>query len=196
LYDPIHKRGKAKKFSYQYKGPYEVEQKISSLIYKIRMTVGSSTIVHVNLLKRAHGQEKENGPAVKERCSLEPPTVKSEENLDIPSRVQLREFESDDYDEIEETDVLLDNSSSEADWTPGSLYLQRKLLNDKTADDVTYELRSRRVGRSGPEIDKDKGKETSEQTGNRLVQPSALFNKNMPELTHSYNLRSRVGATS
>ena len=61
---------------------------------------------------------------------------------------------------------------------------------------MTYELRSRCVGRSGPEIDKDKGNETSEQKGNRLVQPSASFNKNMPELTHSYNLRSRVGTTS
>jgi hypothetical protein len=32
LYDPTYKRGKAKKFSYQYKGPFEVEQKISALI--------------------------------------------------------------------------------------------------------------------------------------------------------------------
>ena len=133
--------------------------------------------MHVNRLKRAHGQEKENGPAVKERCSLEPPTVKSEESLNIPSRVQLREDESDDSDEIEETEGFLDNSSSETDWTPGSLYLQRKLLNDKTADNVTYELCSRRVGRSGPEIDKDNGNETSEQTGNRLVQAFALFKR-------------------
>ena len=51
LYDPIHKRGKTKKFSYQYKGPYEIEQKILPLIYKIRMPDGSSTIVHVNRLK-------------------------------------------------------------------------------------------------------------------------------------------------
>ena len=35
LYNPMHKRGKAKKCSYQYKGPYEIEQKISPLIYRV-----------------------------------------------------------------------------------------------------------------------------------------------------------------
>ena len=111
----------------------------------------------------------------------------------------MREEESDNSDEtegeIEGTDRLLDNSSDEADWTLGSLYLQRKLRNDKTSDDVMYELRSRRIGRSGPEVDKDMNNETSEQTGNRLVQPSASLNKSAPEVTHSYNLRSRVGTT-
>jgi transposase InsO family protein len=36
VHDPTHRRGKAKKFTYQYKGPFEIEQKISSLIYKVR----------------------------------------------------------------------------------------------------------------------------------------------------------------
>lgn len=64
LYAPTHKRGKAKKFSYQYKGPFEIEQKISPLIYKVWMTDVSSTIVHINRLKRAHGQEQESGRIV------------------------------------------------------------------------------------------------------------------------------------
>jgi hypothetical protein len=29
LYDPVHKRGKAQKFSYQYQGPFEIETRIS-----------------------------------------------------------------------------------------------------------------------------------------------------------------------
>ena len=58
-----------------------------------------------------------------------------------------------------------------------------------------YELRSRRVGRSGPELDKDKSNEASEQAGNRLVRPSASLNRNISMLTHPYNLRSRVGVT-
>jgi hypothetical protein len=32
--DPAYKRGKAKKCSYQYKGPFEIEQKISPLFTK------------------------------------------------------------------------------------------------------------------------------------------------------------------
>ena len=79
---------------------------------------------------------------------------------------------------------------------PSHCICSRKLLEDKTADNVAYELRSRRVDRSGPERDKNKGNETSEQTGNRPVQPSASLNKIAPEVTHSYNLRSRVGTTS
>ena len=48
LHDPTHKRGKARKFSYQYKGPFEVESKISPLIYRIRMAEGTSLVVHIN----------------------------------------------------------------------------------------------------------------------------------------------------
>jgi hypothetical protein len=49
--DPTYKRGKAKKFSYHYKGPFEIEQRISSLIDKVRLGVGTCAIVHVNRLK-------------------------------------------------------------------------------------------------------------------------------------------------
>ena len=58
LHDPTHKRGKAKKFSYQYKykGPFEIESKMLPLIYKIRTADGTSIVLHVIRLKRAHGQ--------------------------------------------------------------------------------------------------------------------------------------------
>ena len=125
--------------------------------------------------------------------------METEVDLNIPSRTQLREEESDNSnkteDEVEGTDRSVDKSSDVSDWTPGSLYLQRKLGDDKTTDDVMYELRSRDVGRSGPELDKDKSNETSQQAGNRMVQPSASLSRNIHMLTHPYNLRSRVGAT-
>jgi transposase InsO family protein len=53
VYDPIHKRGKARMFSYQYNGPYEIEEKISPLIYKVRLDDGTSVILHINRLKKA-----------------------------------------------------------------------------------------------------------------------------------------------
>jgi len=50
IHDPIHKRGKAKKFSYQCKGQFEIKQ-VSPLIYKVQLAGGTFTIVHVNSLK-------------------------------------------------------------------------------------------------------------------------------------------------
>jgi len=69
MYDPTYKRGKAKKISYQFKGPYEVEQKISPLICKIRLADGTSAIVHVNRLKKAYGKETDSSklPVRKQR---------------------------------------------------------------------------------------------------------------------------------
>jgi len=54
IHDPTYKHSKARKFSYQYKGPFEIEQKISSLIYRVRMADGTSAVIHVNRLKKAH----------------------------------------------------------------------------------------------------------------------------------------------
>ena len=70
IHDPTHKSSKSKKFSYQYKGPFEIEQKVSPLIYKVRLTDENSTIIHVNRLKRAY-RSVNNGdiPLVKPRVS-------------------------------------------------------------------------------------------------------------------------------
>ena len=38
VHNPTYKQGQAKKFSYQYKGPFEVKQRISPFIYKIQLT--------------------------------------------------------------------------------------------------------------------------------------------------------------
>jgi hypothetical protein len=63
IYDPVHKRGKAKKFSYHYKGPVEIEQKISPLVYKLRMADGTFAIVYTNRPKKAPDQQKVLGKA-------------------------------------------------------------------------------------------------------------------------------------
>jgi hypothetical protein len=59
LYDPTHKRGKAKRFSYKYEGLFQIQSKISPLIYKVRTGEGTSTVVHVNRPKKAYGQKIE-----------------------------------------------------------------------------------------------------------------------------------------
>jgi len=56
VHDPIYKRSKAREFSYQYKGPYEIEETISPLIYKVRQGGRTSVILHLNRLKRAFEQ--------------------------------------------------------------------------------------------------------------------------------------------
>jgi hypothetical protein len=62
IHDPMYKRGKAKKFSYQYKGPFEIEQKVSPLIYKVRLTDGTSAVIHTNRLKQAYGKMNKISP--------------------------------------------------------------------------------------------------------------------------------------
>ena len=57
VHDPTYKRGKAKKFSYQYKGPFEVIERVSPLVYKVKLLDGTFTVVHINRLKRAYGLE-------------------------------------------------------------------------------------------------------------------------------------------
>jgi hypothetical protein len=48
LYNPIAKRGRAKKFEYKYQGPYMILEKISPIIYKLLVEEGKSLVVHVN----------------------------------------------------------------------------------------------------------------------------------------------------
>ena len=91
--------------------------------------------MHVNRLKRAHGQDKESRPTItKEQRShrlSDSFTTETEVDLNMPSRTHLREEESFNSDEtegeVEGTDRSLDDNSDESDWTPGSLYFQRKL---------------------------------------------------------------------
>jgi len=213
LHDPTHKRGKAKKFSYQYKGPFEAEQRISSLIYKIQLTDGTFTLVHANRLKRAYGQETGNrilpadqttgqvmklGRTKKTVCKeCTSPTETHESSSTIPSQRQIVDDIDESYDDTdeEEIDRAVREYSDDSDWTPGSLYLQRKLQSDKTADDVTYRLRSRLVGRSRQELEADNATaETSDPSGSKNAQNCTLRDVGST-VSHSYNLRDRTGTT-
>jgi hypothetical protein len=91
VHDPVYKRGKAKKFSYQYKGPFEIEQRISPLIYKVRMADGASAVLHVNRLKRAHESNGDNArmPATKYSNSAVQPT-QDEKRADVRKSTEFK----------------------------------------------------------------------------------------------------------
>jgi hypothetical protein len=177
LHNPIFKRGKAKKFSYQYQGPYEVELKISPLIYTLRTKEGTSIIVHINRLKRAYCKQlREQKVGVKlrkqksrRRESKEEPSALElcEDELDasIPSNKtrlgrQIENTEIESSDESEREEMLETNFPSPErktqEWMPNSRYLQRKLLTETATSDNTYQLRSRTVRRQEPETEVDK----------------------------------------
>jgi len=205
MYDPTYKRGKAKKFSYQNKGPYEVEQKISPLIYKVRLADGISTIVHVNRLKRAYEKEKDSSkPPVRKQSGqatqpvpLKRPPLKNNadyletfgQDTEVPPYTQVTENAFDNSSEIddEETSSLSRGINDESNWAPESLYLQRKLQSDKAPEDVAYRLRSRLVSMSGQEPELDKREtENSNKPGDRTIQA-----KERIASSQSYNLRDR-----
>jgi hypothetical protein len=99
LYNPISKRGKAKKFEYKYQGPYMILEKISPLIYKLRIEEDKSVIVHVNRLNRAHGssgnqrklgQESESKSVEEPKKSQQIKTKGIEIKDDLMDNVNLR----------------------------------------------------------------------------------------------------------
>jgi hypothetical protein len=63
LHDSIYKRGRTKKFSYQFQGPFEIDLKISPLIYTLRTGEGMSTVLHIKRLKRVYVQKPETSPS-------------------------------------------------------------------------------------------------------------------------------------
>ena len=217
VHDPVYKRGKAKKFSYQYKGPFEIEQRTSPLIYKVRMADGASAVLHVNRLKRAHEGNGDDArtPLTKCSSSVIPPTQnekrtdvrKSREfkteikieppDVDIPCNSRLLEEGSNESDSLDERDVNLSRQyERDPEWTPGSLYLQKKLQSNKTADDIAYELRSRLV-RSRQETEADKNQVSVHSSQEDENVETNMQSEEEPEIVesmagHSYNLRHRV----
>ena len=217
VHDPVYKRGKAKKFSYQYKGPFEIEQKISPLIYKVRMADGASSVLHVNRLKKAYESTEDDvwTPLTKHSSLVNQPTQKEKKadarrsrefkpeikveppDIDIPSNVKLLE-EEDELDSLDERDVNLSRQyERDPEWIPGSSYLQRKLQSSQTADDIAYELRSRLVSRSRQEAEADKSQASIHSSLESENVETNTQNEVQPEIvestaSHSYNLRRRV----
>jgi hypothetical protein len=211
LYNPIAKRGRAKKFEYKYQGPYMILEQISLLIYKLEVEEGKSTAVHVNRLKRAYiGPEvKKNMPRTeklkltKKDQSLnqsDPPlnemTEESrEEGTEIPP-IPIREVK-------ENTDRDTDEQSSEAspttedqrhpEWAPETRYLQRKLVHENktslgSTSDSPYALRSRSVQTQSQEDRNESGSVTLRTPENS---EESYRDASIPH-THPYNLRSRT----
>ena len=207
VHNPVHKRGKAKKFSYKYDGPFEVEQKISSLIYKVRLGDGTSTILHVNRLKRAKAREVGNGVVPEVKVAKKTARVTQSKKVSCDKRKDcIEEGVSEDVipppaAQVEVQDEEENENRDDPEWVPGSSYLQRKSHSSTTADNVAYRLRSRLVGRSEREAETDNGQaEAVSLQGNETVSGNARSEapsgKNNPATSHSYNLRSRVESTS
>jgi hypothetical protein len=114
------------------------------LIYKVRLADGTSTIVHINRLKRVHGR-KEDGRAStgKERLNK---TAKSDQfrktvakeygdlteteelDVEVPPNPQTLDIGNESSDEPEEdTNNSPRRAAEDSEWTPGSLCLHRKL---------------------------------------------------------------------
>jgi hypothetical protein len=203
IHDSTYKRGKAKKFSYQYRGPFEIEQKISSLIYKVRLTDGTFTIIHVNRLKRAHKQIQTSEASLiklrfnetmtdqlkghdSENCEE---LIKTEEvDIEAPSHSQILAVGSENSSvSEEEIDSSPRGLGEDFEWTPGSSYLRRKLRSDNATDGVAYRLRSRLVSRSEQETEGNKTRvETVGSPGSEHAQGNTSPSKVKTASSHIY----------
>jgi hypothetical protein len=219
LYNPIAKRGRAKKFEYKYQGPYRILEKISPLIYKLEVEEGKSTVVHVNRLKRAYTgpQVKESTPkAEKHRLHARDrspnrgkPLMNEiiedsrEEGTEIPPsqnrEVNQRENRDTDEESSEASPNIEDQQHPE--WAPETRYLRRKIMHEEnkslgSSNDSPYALRSR-LARTQFQEDRN---ESDNVTLRTPESPGNLCTENLEEShrdastphTHPYNLRSRT----
>jgi len=169
VHNPVHRRGKAKKFPYQYNGPFEVQQ-ISPLIYKIRLGDGTFIILHVNGPKREHKRETGNRVLLEEKLKrkttkpTQPRGASCEKREDQIKKGALEEAipppyapveVQEDLNKREGVNELSRKSRGDPEWVPGLSYLHRKLRSSTTADNVAYKLYSRLVGRSEQETEVD-----------------------------------------
>ena len=213
IYDPTYKRSQAKKFSYQYKGPFMIKQKISPLIYKVELPDGAFAIIHVNRLKKAHGPVPSSKMLLTKEKPLKmvgsPNSTEAggkddaeiveprEPDPGVPSHSQVTNTDDTESSETEEEDTSLSNNKNrDSDWEPGSMYLKRMLQSDNRPADIAYRLRSRLVSRSGREKETDKpGAEGSSSAGDTLLLTETSPEESESTTGHSYNLRNRIGPT-
>jgi hypothetical protein len=175
------------------------------------MEDGTSTTIHANRLKRAHGPIREKvtsfnrvvNEETKRKCrGANDPRDSDEEGREANTRTAShqtrRDAESNDSESDESGSDVNSNTRGRVEypeWAPGSTYLQRK-LNTHPVDDVTYSLRSRLVNRSEQETETDKGRATashSQEIRHAMAetQESASPGRTRDTMGHSYNLRSK-----
>jgi hypothetical protein len=215
LYDPVYKRGKAKKFAYKYKGPYEVKQRISPLVYRIRTAEGTDVILQVNRLKRAYGRslqlqgeppaapDKFTGRTRKRHLSkqaasdqIPEETVENICVFDVQGKQIIEESEHDHASDPAQAESsfssLEPDTEDNTEWTPGSRYLQRKLHNDNIPD-LPYQLRSRTAHTREADADADKRIKPDVVTAIPADMSSDTnAEPTITPLKHSYNLRIRT----
>jgi hypothetical protein len=225
LYNPIFKRGKAQKFSYKYEGPYEVETKISPLVYKVRVDGEKSVIVHINRLKRAHGDNKTNKEGKqnkldgKSKVNITREEVVSNKEVTIPDskHMQVRDSESrsprvrdsDDCSWVESPNSECGDKEIQ-DWVPDTRYLRHKLFTETdtsartTTPEIPYQLRPR-AGRRQEEglngISRDGSPSNQPEVSEEITETrpttdaEVIQTPNTQSVPHSYNLRSRTQST-
>jgi hypothetical protein len=186
------------------------------------MADGTSAVLHINRLKRAYGQmgkdsalplHKSSSKVVKlskrERIAPRDNIETGSEESDVVIPSHSRKFNVEENEQSDESDGGVDGKvvdsprrrSGDPEWSPGSVYLQKRLRSNNTAEGSVYKLRSRLVGRSEREAEADKEQsETDRLSESEYVventQNKVSPGKNKSALSHSYNLRSRLGPTS
>ena len=177
------------------------------MIYKIRLGDGTSTILHVNRLKRTKAQELGNGVvpevkvAKKTARSMQPKRISCDKRKDYIEEGALDDVIPPPAAQVEvQEDDEENENRDDPEWVPRASYLQRKSHSSTTADNVAYRLRSRLVGRSEREAETDNEQaEAASLPENENVLVSmhnkAPSGKDKPAVSHSYNLRSRVKST-
>jgi hypothetical protein len=220
LYNPVAKRGLAKKFEYKYQGPYTILEKISPLIYRLQMEEGKSIVVHMNRLKRAHegsrvneeASGREAGDQKSPRQSAPQPEIldnnlqEEEGKEEIPSTRSFareqNEIRDIDNESIDGSPTLEDQRHPE--WTPGTRYLRRKIAREASrslgsTNDIPYALRSRtRETRSSENRNESSNMslqladDLRDLSGNNSVEQNSSSDA---PCKHPYNLRSRTQTT-
>jgi hypothetical protein len=118
--------------------------------------------------------------------------------VEIASHPAIRDVESNESDVSDNEAISSSHRRVEdPEWTPGSSYVQKKLRNGNTVDDITYMLRFRLVSRPGRETETDNGRaETAGSPGSEHTTVNTQGNtspgKVKPATSHSYSIRSTV----
>jgi hypothetical protein len=162
------------------------------------------TVVHIDRLKRAHGQKLDNPlPTTSSAFAKDSRMTRNRGNqsrtpededrtkgTNLEVRTNLQRDSHDDS--AGATDILSParQSQSDPDWQPESMYSQRKLRNDSNSKEITYQLRSRTIDEQDNEPLSRKPSEST--SADQPIQQSEFDNHSLSQPTHPYNLRKRV----
>ncbi|KAJ4448506.1 hypothetical protein ANN_10522 [Periplaneta americana] len=140
LYDPVASRSKAKKFAYHWTGPFEIIEKLSNLVYTVKISEEKCINVHINRLKECNSRHMSSNDAT---VIISPPSITSEErNEETPE--QNMEPANDELSGTAKKKQKAVNKrcdDSDKDWEPGTSV--RRQNKDKETITSPYKLRDR-----------------------------------------------------